>query len=149
VSMVKRGPRKCNSFSIRQSGALKKGIVGPCRWCHPNPRVIAKERARHADQSHDLRTLGWRSQAESVETEANAMIRQGKGWGPRFTRPCGQVYSHARWHQSDRDLSKEGIRVNVPSLFFGWAGAVARQGRRLILSPFVGSLDDIGQTAWT
>jgi transaldolase len=84
--------------------------------------------------------------AEVVETEANAMIREGLKLAKIHKNVVVKCPLIREGIKATAALSKEGIRVNVTLCFTPAQALLAAKAGAYIISPFVGRLDDIGQT---
>src|SRR6202165_5243031 len=127
---------------------LKKGASwGIVDGVTTNPSLIAKEGRDIADQIRMICDIvDGDISAEVVETEAGAMIRQGKGLSKIHKNVVVKCPLTRDGIKATAALSKEGIRVNVTLCFSAGQALLAAKAGAYIISPFVGRLDDIGQT---
>jgi transaldolase len=127
---------------------LKKGAGwGIVDGVTTNPSLIAKEGRDISDQIRMICDIvDGDISAEVVETEANAMIRQGKGLAKIHKNVVVKCPLTRDGIKATSALSKEGIRVNVTLCFSAGQALLAAKAGAYIISPFVGRLDDIGQT---
>jgi len=112
-----------------------------------NPTSIAKEGQPIAEQIRRIcEVVDGDISAEVVSTEAGAMIRDGR----ELTRIHKNVVVKCplirEGIKATAALSREGIRVNVTLCFTAAQALLAAKAGAYIISPFVGRLDDIGQT---
>ena len=63
----------------------------------------------------------------------------------RLRRTCDQVSADARGLKATRQLSDEGIKVNVTLCFSAAQAILAAKAGASFISPFLGRLDDIGE----
>lgn len=127
---------------------LKKGASwGIVDGVTTNPSLIAKE---GRDISEQIRMIcdivGGDISAEVVQTEASAMIREGRNLAKIHKNVVVKCPLTRDGIQATAALSKEGIRVNVTLCFSPGQALIAAKAGAYIISPFVGRLDDIGQT---
>jgi transaldolase len=127
---------------------LKKGAGwGILDGVTTNPSLIAKEGRDISDQIRMICDIvDGDVSAEVVETEASAMIRQGKGLAKIHKNVVVKCPLTRDGIKATSALSKEGIRVNVTLCFSAGQALLAAKAGAYIVSPFVGRLDDIGQT---
>src|SRR6202011_4474152 len=82
--------------------------------------------------------------AEVVQTEANAMIREGRELAKLHKNVVVKCPLTRDGITACSTLSKEGIRVNVTLCFSAGQALLAAKAGAYIVSPFVGRIDDIG-----
>lgn len=124
--------------------AAKWGIVDGVTT---NPTLIAKEGRDIAGQIAAICDLvNGPVSAEVVETEAEPMIRQGRELSKIHRNVVVKCPLTREGIEACSVLSKEGIRVNVTLCFSAAQALVAAKAGAYFISPFVGRLDDIGQT---
>jgi len=127
---------------------LKKGTGwGIVDGVTTNPSLIAKEGreiSEHIRMICDI--VNGDISAEVVQTEAGAMIREGRDLAKIHKNVVVKCPLTRDGIKATAALSKEGIRVNVTLCFSAGQALVAAKAGAYIISPFVGRLDDIGQT---
>jgi transaldolase len=112
-----------------------------------NPSLIAKEGRPIADQIRRIcDIIDGDISAEVVSTEAAAMIREGRELARIHKNVVVKCPLIREGIKATAALSKEGIRVNVTLCFSPAQALLAAKAGAYIISPFVGRLDDIGQT---
>src|SRR6266567_7080530 len=84
--------------------------------------------------------------AEVVQTETNAMIREGRELAKIHKNVVVKCPLTRDGIKATAALSKEGIRINVTLCFSPGQALLAAKAGAYIISPFVGRLDDIGFT---
>jgi transaldolase len=84
--------------------------------------------------------------AEVVSTEAAAMIEEGRRLAKIHKNVVVKCPLTREGIKATAALSGEGIRVNVTLCFSAAQALLAAKAGAYIVSPFVGRLDDIGQT---
>lgn len=112
-----------------------------------NPSLIAKEGRPMAEQIRRICDLiDSEVSAAVIETTASGMIREGRelaGISDNVVVKCPMTRDGI---QATAALSREGYRVNVTLCFSAAQALIAAKAGAYIVSPFVGRLDDIGQT---
>src|SRR5580692_9299619 len=112
-----------------------------------NPTLIAKEGREITEQIRMICDIvDGDISAEVVETESNAMIREGLKLAKIHKNVVVKCPLTREGIKATSALSKEGIRVNVTLCFSAGQAFVAAKAGAYIISPFVGLLDDIGIT---
>src|SRR5205085_6927277 len=84
--------------------------------------------------------------AEVVATEYSAMLEEGRRLAKVHKNIVVKCPLTRDGIRATSALSKEGIRVNVTLCFSAGQALLAAKAGAYIISPFVGRLDDIGQT---
>ena len=112
-----------------------------------NPTLIAREGRPIEEQ---IRTIcgivNGDISAEVVSTEAGAMIEEGRRLAAIHKNVVVKCPLTREGIKATSALSREGVRVNVTLCFSPAQALVAAKAGAYIVSPFVGRLDDIGQT---
>lgn len=112
-----------------------------------NPTSIAKEGQPIAEQIRRIcEVVDGDISAEVVSTEAGAMIRDGRELSRIHKNVVVKCPLIREGIKATAALSREGIRVNVTLCFTAAQALLAAKAGAYIISPFVGRLDDIGQT---
>ncbi|HTM51954.1 MAG TPA: fructose-6-phosphate aldolase [Bryobacteraceae bacterium] len=127
---------------------LKKGASwGIVDGVTTNPSLIAKEGREISEQVRMICDIvDGDISAEVVQTEANAMIREGRDLAKIHKNIVVKCPLTRDGIKATSALSKDGIRVNVTLCFSPGQALIAAKAGAYIISPFVGRLDDIGQT---
>jgi transaldolase len=127
---------------------IKKGAAwGIVDGVTTNPSLIAKEGREIAEQIRRICDIvDGDISAEVVQTEAGAMIREGRELAKIHKNVVVKCPLTRDGIQATSALSKEGIRVNVTLCFSAGQALIAAKAGAYIISPFVGRLDDIGLT---
>lgn len=125
---------------------LKKGAAwGIVDGVTTNPSLIAKEGRDIAEQIRMICDIvDGDISAEVVQTEAGAMIREGRELAKLHKNVVVKCPLTRDGIKATAALSKEGIRVNVTLCFTAGQALLAAKAGAYIISPFVGRLDDIG-----
>lgn len=127
---------------------LKKGASwGIVDGVTTNPTLIAKEGRAIADHIRMICDIvDGDISAEVVQTESGAMVREGRELAKIHRNVVVKCPLTRDGIKATSVLSKEGIRVNVTLCFSAGQALIAAKAGAYIISPFVGRLDDIGQT---
>ena len=111
-----------------------------------NPSLIAKEgRPIHEQIAAICRIVDGPVSAEVVETEARAMVPEGRELAGVHRNVIVKCPLTRDGIEACSALSREGIRVNVTLCFSAAQAILAAKAGAYFVSPFVGRLDDIGQ----
>ncbi len=126
---------------------LKKGASwGIVDGVTTNPSLIAKEGREISEQVRMICDIvDGDISAEVVQTEAGAMIREGRELAKIHKNIVVKCPLTRDGIKATAALSKEGYRVNVTLCFSSGQALIAAKAGAYIISPFVGRLDDIGQ----
>ena len=112
-----------------------------------NPTSIAKEGKPIAEQIRRICDIvDGDISAEVVSTEAGAMIREGRELARIHKNVVVKCPLIREGIKATAALSREGIRVNVTLCFTPVQALLAAKAGAYIISPFVGRLEDIGET---
>jgi len=112
-----------------------------------NPTLIAKEgRVIHEQIAAICDLVEGPVSAEVIELDARGMIRQGRDLAKIHKNVVVKCPLTRDGIEACSALTKEGIRVNVTLCFSAGQALVAAKAGAYFVSPFVGRLDDIGQT---
>lgn len=109
-----------------------------------NPSLIAKEGKSNADQIRAIcEIVDGDISAEVVAIDAEGMVKEGRELAkihPNVVVKCPLIREGIR---ATKQLSSEGIRVNVTLCFSAAQALLAAKAGAYIISPFLGRLDDI------
>ena len=109
-----------------------------------NPSLLAKESGDYREILKRIcQLVKGPTSAEVVETEAQAMIRQGRDLAKIDDWIVVKVPLTRDGIQACKALSSEGIRVNVTLCFSPAQALLAAKVGATYISPFVGRLDDV------
>lgn len=110
-----------------------------------NPSLIAAEGASNADQIQAIcEIVDGDISAEVVATEASAMVREGRELAAIHDNVVVKIPLIKEGIKAVKELSSEGIRVNVTLCFSAAQALLAAKAGAYIISPFIGRVDDIG-----
>jgi len=127
---------------------IKKGASwGIVDGVTTNPTLIAKEGREISEQIRMICDIvDGDISAEVVQIEANAMVREGRELAKLHKNVVVKCPLTRDGIKATSILAKDGIRVNVTLCFSPGQALLAAKAGAYIISPFVGRLDDIGQT---
>jgi len=109
-----------------------------------NPSLLAKEPGDYKDNLKKIcQIVQGPTSAEVVETEAEAMIRQGRDLAKIDPWIVVKVPLTRDGIKACKALSSEGIKVNVTLCFSPSQALLAAKVGATYISPFVGRLDDV------
>ncbi len=109
-----------------------------------NPSLLAKEPGDYRDNLKKIcQAVKGPTSAEVTETEAQAMIRQGRDLAQIDPWIVVKVPLTRDGIKACKALSGEGIKVNVTLCFSPAQALLAAKVGATYISPFVGRLDDI------
>ena len=130
-----------NLNEIREGAAL--GLVDGVTT---NPSLVAKELVdfkQHVAAICELVKGDVSAEVTSLDTEG--MLREGRAYAviaPNVVVKCPLTTDGLK---ATRQLTSEGIKVNVTLCFSAAQAIVAAKAGAAYISPFIGRLDDIGQ----
>jgi transaldolase len=127
---------------------IRKGVEwGIVDGVTTNPTLIAKEGRPMAEQIRRICDIvDGDISAEVVSTQADAMVKEGRELARIHKNVVVKCPLIREGIKATSILSKEGIRVNVTLCFSPAQALLAAKAGAYIISPFVGRLDDIGET---
>ena len=109
-----------------------------------NPSLIAKEGVSNAEQIRKIcEIIDGDISAEVVATEAEEMIKEGRELAAIHDNVVVKIPLIREGIKAVKQLSSEGIRVNVTLCFSATQALLAAKAGAYIISPFIGRLDDI------
>ncbi len=109
-----------------------------------NPSLLAKESGDYRDLLKKIcQIVQGPTSAEVVETEADKMVRQGRDLAQIDPWIVVKVPLTRDGIKACKQLSSEGIKVNVTLCFSPAQALLAAKVGATYISPFVGRLDDI------
>lgn len=112
-----------------------------------NPSLIAREGKPIEEQVRLIcEIVNGDISAEVVATEADAMVEEGRRLAAIHKNVVVKCPLTRDGIRATSLLSKEGVRVNVTLCFSPAQALLAAKAGAYIVSPFVGRLDDLGQT---
>jgi transaldolase len=131
-----------NLDEIREGAAL--GLVDGVTT---NPSLVAKEGGvdfkRHVASICEIVAGDVSAEVTSLDTEG--MLREGREYAAIAKNVVVKCPLTADGLKATRQLTSEGIRVNVTLCFSAAQAILAAKAGAAYISPFLGRLDDIGQ----
>ena len=112
-----------------------------------NPSLMAKESGDYRKTMKEIcRIVQGPVSAEVLATEFEGMIREGRDLATIDEHIVVKVPFTRDGVRACRTLTRDGLRVNVTLVFSAAQALLAAKAGASMVSPFVGRLDDIGQT---
>jgi len=125
----------------------KANDILPLDGVTTNPTLIAKEGRDYNQALKEIAsTVNGPVSAETVALDAPGMVKEGKVFAKLHKNIIVKVPMTQQGMKACRLLTADGIRVNVTLCFSANQALMAAKAGAFIISPFVGRLDDIGQT---
>jgi len=112
-----------------------------------NPSLIARTGRKFEEVITEITTIvDGPISAEVVSLEADAMVEEGKKLAAIHDNIVIKVPMTVEGLKAVRMFAAEGIKTNVTLVFSPAQALLAAKAGAAFISPFVGRLDDIGQT---
>ena len=112
-----------------------------------NPSLVAKENVSFEDRLKEITALVPGSvSAEVIALDAEGMIKEGKELAKIAPNITIKVPMTPEGLKAVHTFSKEGIKTNVTLIFSANQALMAARAGASYVSPFLGRLDDIGQS---
>ena len=112
-----------------------------------NPTLVAKEGRKFEDVLREVCALGVPSvSAEVVATDTEGMLREGRHLREIHPSIYVKIPMTATGLKATKTLAKEGTRVNMTLVFSANQALLAAKVGAAYVSPFIGRLDDQGDT---
>jgi transaldolase len=127
---------------------IRKGVAwGVVDGVTTNPTLIAREGKPFEEHIREIcGIVDGDISAEVVSTESSKMIAEGRELARIHKNVVVKCPLTRDGIVATRALSNEGIRVNVTLCFSAGQALLAAKAGAYIISPFVGRLDDVGET---
>lgn len=111
-----------------------------------NPSLLAKEGTTAEEHIKKIAEIvDGPISAEAMSTTADEMIEEGRRLATIHPNVNVKLPMCIETLKATRQLSSEGIKVNVTLIFSAHQALLAAKAGAAFVSPFVGRLDDIGQ----
>jgi transaldolase len=131
--------------NIKEIEALAQ--VGIIDGVTTNPSLMAKESGDYRKSMKEIcRIVQGPVSAEVLATEYEGMIREGRDLATIDEHIVVKVPFTRDGVRACRTLTRDGLKVNVTLVFSAAQALLAAKVGATMVSPFVGRLDDIGQT---
>jgi|SRR3989338_2557289 len=125
----------------------KANSIIPLDGVTTNPTLIAKEGRDYNKTLKEICSIvNGPVSAETVAADSEGMFKEGKQFSKLHKNIIIKVSMTQEGIKACRMLTKEGLKVNVTLCFSSNQALLAAKAGAFIISPFVGRLDDIGQT---
>ncbi len=112
-----------------------------------NPTLIMKEGKDYVKTLKEIcNIVNGPISAEPVSLDAKGIVKEGKEFAKLHKNIVIKVPMTPEGMKACRILTKEGIKVNTTLVFSANQALLAAKAGSYFVSPFVGRLDDIGQT---
>ena len=112
-----------------------------------NPSLVAKEGRNFKEVLREIIAIvDGPISAEVVSVKAEQMVQEGKDLAKLHSNIYVKVPMTTEGLKATRRLSSEGIRVNMTLVFSPLQALLAAKVGATYVSPFIGRLDDMGQT---
>ncbi len=125
----------------------KANDILPLDGVTTNPTLIMKERRDYNEALKEICSIvKGPVSAETVSLNADGMVKEGLEFSKIAKNIIIKVILTPEGIKACRILAKKGIKVNVTLCFSSNQALLAAKSGAFIVSPFVGRLDDIGET---
>jgi transaldolase len=113
-----------------------------------NPTLMSREgQVDFKEHIHTICTMvNGPVSAEVVATDAEGMIREGRDLAQIHQNVMVKIPCTLEGLKAIRTLSSEGIQINTTLIFNATQAILAAKAGTTVVSPFVGRLDDVGQS---
>lgn len=131
-----------NLNEIKEAAAL--GLIDGITT---NPSLVAKEKREFKGLINEIcQIVDGPISAEVVATDEEGMVEEGRTLSKIHKNVVVKVPMTANGLKATRRFVKEGIRVNVTLVFSAAQALLVAKAGASYVSPFIGRLDDVGQT---
>lgn len=125
----------------------KANAIIPLDGVTTNPSLIMKEGRDYKETLKEIcNIVNGPVSAETISTDAEGMVKEGKEFAKLHKNIIIKVPLTQEGLKACRILTENKIRVNVTLCFSANQALMAAKAGAYVISPFVGRLDDIGQT---
>ena len=112
-----------------------------------NPSLVAKTGRKYKDVVTEIcEIVDGPISAEVLSTDLKGMLEEGRAWAKLHKNIVVKIPLIADGLKAVRQLKTEGIRTNVTLCFSPTQALLAAKAGAAFISPFIGRLDDIGET---
>lgn len=112
-----------------------------------NPSLIAKEGVDMRTRIKEIAEIvDGPISAEAMSTTAEEMVKEGRELAMIDANVNVKLPMCIETLKATKELSSEGIKVNVTLIFSAHQALLAAKAGAAFVSPFVGRLDDVGQS---
>ena len=125
----------------------KAADTGNCDGVTTNPSLILKAGKNYNETLKEICSIvKGPVSAEAVSLDADGMVKEGISFSKIAKNIVVKVPMTVEGMKACQRLTKKGIKVNVTLCFSANQALLAAKSGAFIVSPFVGRLDDIGET---
>ena len=115
--------------------------------CTTNPSLIAKSGRKFEVVVKEIcKLVDGPVSAEAVSLDAEGMIKEARQLSKIHKNIVVKIPMTSEGIKAVKQLSKEGIKTNITLVFSANQALLAAKAGATYVSPFIGRLDDIGQT---
>jgi len=127
---------------------IKQAVdIGICDGVTTNPTLIMKEGKDYKKTLKEICSIvDGPVSAEPISLDAESIVKEGKEFAKLHKNIVIKVPMTPEGMKACRILTKSGIKVNTTLVFSANQALLAAKAGSYFVSPFVGRLDDIGQT---
>ena len=112
-----------------------------------NPTLIMKEGRDYNEALKEIASIvNGPISAETISLDANGMVKEGKAFAKIHKNIVVKVTMTPEGMKACRIMTKSGIKINTTLVFSANQALLAAKAGSYFVSPFLGRLDDIGQT---
>ena len=112
-----------------------------------NPTLIMQEGKDYIETLKEIaKIVNGPISAEPISLDVEGMVKEGKEFTKIHKNIVIKVPMTPEGMKACRELTKEGIKVNTTLVFSANQALLAAKAGTYFVSPFIGRLDDIGQT---
>ena len=112
-----------------------------------NPTLIMKEGRDYVQTLKEIaKIVNGPISAETVSLDAEGMVKEGKAFAKIAKNIVVKVPMTPEGMKACRIMTNQGIKVNTTLVFSANQALLAAKAGTYFVSPFVGRLDDIGET---
>lgn len=131
-----------NLAEIREAAAI--GILAGVTT---NPTLIAREKRPFQELILEIcQLVDGPVNAEVISLDAEGMVREGRELAKLHPNVCVKIPMTVEGLKAVKVFSGEGVMTNVTLIFQPLQALMAAKAGATFVSPFVGRLDDIGET---
>ena len=125
----------------------KANDIIPLDGVTTNPTLIMREGKDYVKTLKEItKIVDGLISAETVSLDAEGMVKEGKEFAKIHKNIVIKVSMTLEGMKACRLLTKSGIKVNTTLVFSANQALLAAKAGTYLVSPFLGRLDDIGQT---
>ena len=125
----------------------KANDIIPLDGVTTNPTLIMKEGRDYVKTLKEItKIVDGPISAETISLDADGMVKEGKEFAKLHKNIVVKVPMTPEGMKACRIMTKAGIRINTTLCFSANQALLAAKAGTYIISPFVGRIDDIGES---